>query len=575
MINKTVTKNITLPLFATSIMILALAPYACAQPYENIIVKTNGLVFDQGEPLSIIAMAHVNGKQPVTIDEFKSEAATIVGPCGLDYLNIAMIKGAHQNIKTYDELLALKDQYVNFEYKDSNTKLPCKGIDHQSVALVELSVLKTVPVAPDAVAKLTPKMKEGFFDNKTPQSVHSDAVIQFNDSEGKIQEVAIPLLYAKHDIVEYYDTDVRREPVEPSEGSQAETKVYRRNYDLSLGQYTIVGSTMSGSISEPVIIIIQSSDLSTSSVDTNVLYLLFGIIASGGILALYGINGKNVFSNATKAASHNLRKISFAIVLMGIFSVLTVPVAESEASWDEGAQGIKVQSTGTSFNVAAVQSDFFGVDFGGSGSSKGVSVQNNAFIDGQTIGTNYLWSQALTEAKATTSTTYTSYTYDTQSGTYTCKYPSEVEVKGALQFTTDEGSWPFYCPSGWTRNTGLDCYLIVDESNEIIKDVGDASKKRFDLYAYKTLSTGKINAVLKFRTCTDDTSGCGSYATLKDITSGTVAGSNEEFISDSVEGTTYYPSSALVGWEGGSTFRPLTGTYVEHSYTIDSSGTES
>lgn len=262
---------------------------------------------------------------------------------------------------------------------------------------------------------------------------------------------------------------------------------------------------------------------------------------------------------------------------MGVFSMMSMSIPNSYAAWDEGAQGIKVTSTDGDFDVTSVQSDFFGVDFGGTAASDGVSVQTNAFVDGQTIGTNYLWAQSVTEARPIPTTTYNSYTCGTQSGTYTCEYPNEVQMKGTFQMETDEGPLFFECPGGWTRVNGSHCWIIIAESTEATKDVGDAGDKRFDLYAYMELqSDGEVYAEQKYRTCDDDDGPCTGYTSLKSGTSDSVANSNEEFTSDQIGGTTYYPSSATVGYEGGQVFVPLTGTYIEHTYQVnDGSAVES
>jgi len=266
----------------------------------------------------------------------------------------------------------------------------------------------------------------------------------------------------------------------------------------------------------------------------------------------------------------------FTILTITVFSGLATPITTFAATWDQGAQGIKVSSTTTSFNVATLQDDFFGVDYGGTGASRGQSTQNNAYLSGQTVGTNYMWSQAIAESYAPAGTTYTSYTCTTQSGTYTCKTPSQIKVKGSHQLQTDEGSFPFYCPSSWFRVNGSHCYLI-NENAELTKSIGSAGKKRFDLNAYHTLqSDGKVDTFMKMRTCTSHlSSSCGTYVDIfNPAPSQTLTSSNQYFFCDTVESLIHCPSSASVGWEGDQIFRPLTGTYVEHSYTIDSSATE-
>jgi hypothetical protein len=239
----------------------------------------------------------------------------------------------------------------------------------------------------------------------------------------------------------------------------------------------------------------------------------------------------------------------------------------------EGAQGIKVQSTGTDFKASATQDDFFGLRYAsGALAANGQGTQNNAFISGQSIGSDYMWSQSLIQSYGNSGITYSTYTcvrYD--SSNYTCYFPDEIVLKASQQFETGYGGGFFPCPWGWTTAQGnTHCYKI-NEGSEMTKDIGNAGKKRFDLNTYhEIMSDGKVKAIQKIRTCTSYTAGsCGSYETIRNFTTETVANSNQRFFCDSVGGTTYCPSSASVGWEGGSEFRPRSGTYVEHTYQIN------
>ena len=281
-------RTIMMTVITAFVLGVMFVPVGYAQPHENIVVKTNGLIFEKGEPISIIAMAENTSNQPTVITEFKKDVAGISGPCGVDYLNIAMIKGSYTDIQNYEQLLNLKDQYINFEYKDSDTKLPCKGIDKNEIVSVQLSEPKSDKLTLEALSKLTPKMIQGFFGDKTPRTAHSDIVIDYIESDGDALQLEYSLLYGKQDITQYFDTNVIRKSV-----SSTETKVYRNAQDFTLGEYTIIGSTMSGSISEPVVINIQPNKASITSLDENVLYSIIGVLLSSiGIVGATIINNK-------------------------------------------------------------------------------------------------------------------------------------------------------------------------------------------------------------------------------------------------------------------------------------------
>lgn len=271
-------KNTALMTVMTAFVLgVMFAPVGYAQPHENVVVATNGLTFEKGERLSIIVMAENISNKPIRITDFKNEAAGVVGNCGIDYLNVALIKGSHTDVQNYEQLLALKDQYVNFEYKDSDTKLPCKGIDKVGINSVQLSEPTSVTVTQDMMSK---RLMNLYFGTDNPVVPYSNVVVDYINANGESVQLEYALAYSKEDITEYYDTDVQRDSISPTE-----TKVYRNVHEFTPGEYTIIGSTMSGSISEPVVITMQPNELSTSEFEGNVLYSIIGaLLSSVGIV---------------------------------------------------------------------------------------------------------------------------------------------------------------------------------------------------------------------------------------------------------------------------------------------------
>jgi hypothetical protein len=556
---------------------------ADAAVQEIVTVKTSDTIFQQGEPISILATVTTGVSTTVKSTDFMSEPAATENPCGIDYFNLAFIRGAHADIQDYGQLLALKPSYLNIQIAHSDTQLGCRGV-HAGIESIDIEPEAIEALPSDQLTELTPKISQGIFDNQEPAITSSNAIVSYTLADGDTKTISQPLVKAFPSIAEYYDREVTREPTQAPEGFRDAFNVYRKSHHFEPGQYTIIASTMSGTISEPVIITIEEGESPIiSSASTNALshflvggnypsftipLLISGAIAAGALVLISRRSSGELPGRADFG-----KGLAVFTLVSGLLMAPTIGMSPAFAAWDEGAQGIKVQSTGTDFKASATQDDFFGLRYAsGALAANGQGTQNNAFISGQSIGSDYMWSQSLIQSYGNSGITYSTYTcvrYD--SSNYTCYFPDEIVLKASQQFETGYGGGFFPCPWGWTTAQGnTHCYKI-NEGSEMTKDIGNAGKKRFDLNTYhEIMSDGKVKAIQKIRTCTSYTAGsCGSYETIRNFTTETVANSNQRFFCDSVGGTTYCPSSASVGWEGGSEFRPRSGTYVEHTYQIN------
>lgn len=64
-----------------------------AQLQEQVKTITNGKSFVQGEPIAVLTTVTTTGSDKVTLSNFKSEYATVEGPCGTPYVNFAFLRG--------------------------------------------------------------------------------------------------------------------------------------------------------------------------------------------------------------------------------------------------------------------------------------------------------------------------------------------------------------------------------------------------------------------------------------------------------------------------------------------------
>ncbi|MEM2760942.1 MAG: hypothetical protein QXN83_09660 [Nitrososphaerales archaeon] len=549
---------------------------------EKITTVTNGRTFTQGDPIAVLTQGTIVGTTRVNLDNPKSEYAGIEGPCGIPYLDFAFLRGAYPNISTYEDLLALKSNALNVRYPHTKDMISCQ-VYSTGILSVEISPAITKVNPPELTAQVEPKiMVQLFPDVARPTLTYSPAIVSYNDPEKGKVSVDYILLDSAIGITKYYDVEVIREQVAPDE-----VRVYRASHPLEPGEYTIVGFTMSGSVSKPVVITVLPEGSIPPTTANSISMLTFApnlpllITAMVGVIIPFGMFIRGGEFSALKDKIP--KKFALTAILSAILLGTSFASMPAYGAWDKGAQGIQVSNTAADYNVAILQTDQKGWKSLGTSDGTGTGSMNSAFLSGQTTGTNYLWSNAANLWRAASST-YNSYTCSTwPSGTFTCQYVNSIVYAPRQEFITDKtGGFP-NCNDGsagagfWTYDSvNQNCYKRhPDPVAEYTFNIGAGGYKRFDMNGYMTLqSDGKVHSILKFRRCTSDAeSSCGFWVTRLDYTSPTLTSSNQKFTSGVVGGTTYYPNGALVGHSGGSSYTAQPGTFVELTYdATDSSG---
>lgn len=579
------------PLAITVFVVIAMTSTIHTQtaeafPQERVTVITNGQDFAKGEPVAIFIQGTIPESTNVTVDNFQSEYPIAEGPCGITYMNFAFLRGAHPNISSYDDLLKLKDYALNVKYPAAKGYVSCM-IQSAGIDSAELSPSVTKDIPPEELANVDSRTLTKIFGDSKPSVTYSQAKVTYK-LEGYAEEtktIEYSLVDFYKGITQYYDEEVTREAI-----SSDETRVFRASHELEPGQYTIVGFTMSGAVSEPIVITISSQDKVPTPLLLGGLQRLadyanlgIGFMLAGAGFVAFAMYARRAGIGSWRNFGGSMPKFSIVILMTLMLAsgayVSTFPAAY--AAWDKGAQGIKVSGTSSSFNIAAAQTDLMGWRTTGTSDGTGASSQLNTYLSGQTTGTSYLWAQSVISFRASSST-YNSYTCNTwPSGSMTCDYVNAITLTPRTEFHTGKGL--FGCndgSAGWGFwiNDDLDCYHSNPPLNQLIeysRNIGASGYKRFNLYEYMTLSSdGKINSVTKLSRCTTQTS-CGGYEQFFSYTSPTMTSSNQKFTSGSVGGTTYYPNAVFVGHSGGAVYTGKTGTYFEQTFDVSDSSTGS
>ncbi|GBC73211.1 hypothetical protein HRbin04_00607 [archaeon HR04] len=213
---------------------------------EQIIVSTNGKFFAQGDMIELkLSVINTTG-QVLTINTFKKEYASIVSPCGIGYFDFAFLRGSYPNIATYEDLLSLKDKLINVRWPNPYTSTCMFGYV-EGIAYVEIP-----PNGPDARITYIDRNGETF-----TRSRHLTDEFRIN---------------------KYYDQFDTREEISPDE-----VRVYRASHLLEPGEYTIVGFTLAGTVSKPVVITVGTSTTSLSVLDIYTIPIISILITGIGI----------------------------------------------------------------------------------------------------------------------------------------------------------------------------------------------------------------------------------------------------------------------------------------------------
>ncbi|MEM3001085.1 MAG: hypothetical protein QXP41_02690 [Candidatus Nitrosocaldus sp.] len=212
---------------------------------EQVIVSTNGTFFAQGDTIELrLSIINTTG-QVLTINTFKKEFAGIIGPCGIGYFDFVFIRGSYPNIATYEDLLSLKDKLINVRWPNPYTSTCMSGYV-EGIAYVEIP-----PNSPDARITYIDRYGEPF-------TLSRNLTDEFR-------------------INKYYDQFDTYEQVSPTE-----VRVYRASHLLEPGEYTIVGFTLAGTISKPVVITVGTATTSLS-IDIYAMPIISILIAGIGI----------------------------------------------------------------------------------------------------------------------------------------------------------------------------------------------------------------------------------------------------------------------------------------------------
>ncbi len=500
---------------------------------EQVVINVNGERFRQGEPISIISEVRLNNGEEIIIDKFKTKSPTLPSPCGQLYLDFIFLRGSHEDISSYENLIDLQENEINVKYP--HARKTCMTGFHGETTSIKISPSITQELSQQEIINFElsrPGLIDKLFSSpSSPSFKFSKSIETYKTGSGGEKVTERDLKIMIHDITKYYDVEETMEEI-----GENKYKRYRASHILEPGEYTVVGFTQSGVISEPKIITILPKD---SELNTDI-------------------------SSKTSA-------------LLNLFS----PFQEAYGDWDNVAQGIEVDNTDSNFNEASGEADIFGARFEGLQDAEGFGLQHNAFLSGQITGTNYLWVQNIifVVADSLNHNTYTCSTWP--SGTYTCAYVDKVNLNSRMEFHTDDTGILNTCEQGsvslgfWKYDIADDaCYHIEDDIIEPV-NIGLDGKKRFDINLYDKLETnGKVKLISKFRTCTSDLlSSCGAFTELWNTTSEfAMTSSNQHFTSDTFEGKEYATNMVLVGHSGGDIFNTLDNTYIEMVYDATDSG---
>ncbi len=523
---------------------------------EVVTAKTDSLIYNVGQKIHL-TIEDFNVGSKTDISSFKDTYAGIASPCGIGYLDFAFIPGNHSDISNFDQLVALKAQELNVVYAHPNTEYAC------------------------------PDYATGFKHVTLDENSH-DAILTF-DNAGKIITDSRHLITQQY-ISNVYGTDTKIKYLSPNQ-----FVAYRDANPLSPGLYTIVAFTMSGKVSAPTVIEItnvntssaspsslQSSSLTSSSDSLPTSPSIISMLPSSSVLIAPLAIGGILLALRLKNHSGAWGGLGSSIAIGAIICTTFSPAMSSNqafADYSTSSQGVEAHNTSSTFTQATVEHQFYGANFatGSIGSGNGISVQNNQFTSGFTIGTEFLWSQSFIQFELPSGITYTNINCTTQSGSsYNCTMPSQVALKGVVNFWTKQNSFGG-CPTTWVAMTDGNCSNIFAGSWYTIPL--NSGTTRFDLNAYQQINTdGTIYLDQKYRTCTP---GCSSYSTLYDLTSPSAYGQPGNFYYDL---GTYHGNTPYYGVEGiegecsscDNDFGKATmnsGTYSTQSYTINSSGT--
>lgn len=532
-------------LLALSILtILPIATSVFAQTSTNselVRAETNGRIFQYGDTVKL-TIEDINIGPQKDVTTMKEKYAGVVSPCGIDYVDFAMLSGDQSTIQTYDELAVLGDKSLNVVYSKPYQFYACPfGVFH-GVSKASLEA----------------------------DSRHS--TISYVTDNGQINMKRE--LITVYEIQNVYGKEALEKQISPEESIR-----YVDSQPLPVGKYTIIAFTLSGNISKPIVIEITNATGNAPQVvpgHTETVFpngnSILPDVSLASLLTIPAMFGGVMFTSLRK--TRNLAS-SFKLALaLTIVTTVALPMSEANqafAAYNVNSQGVEAHGTSTSFKSATAEDQWEGIQTA-KGTGQGTSLFNNHFVKNFSVGKDMLWSQSFVQIETPTSATTNSHTCTTQSGTYTCKLPSTVNLVGVYNVWTFQNAGT--CPTGFTPQPGGTC---VDLGNGSIWGVTISSTKtRIDTNTFNQVqSTGKLYMDQKYRTCTGST--CSAYTTVYSHLTPVYATTSGYFGSQFIPplSATYY---GIVGPEGecgtcnGGAGRVsfLDGTYATQWYSTTS-----
>ncbi|HET8719614.1 MAG TPA: hypothetical protein VFM64_01295, partial [Candidatus Nitrosotenuis sp.] len=229
--------------------------------YETVSVKTSENTYAPDHGISVLLSARVANPENVgrNLDLPQLEYPLIPEACGIPYYNLAIMPGDYKGeIRSFADLVRLKDKILNLEVTNKHTSCIMSG--PQQFVSVKLSEPTKIPYEKEPLAQ----MREHGYDvgplidfvDKNPNALkteYSNATVKFVTKSGSLSTITYNLLRFFGNVTQYYDkSETRDAVVSPTDGSVVGWDVYIASHQLESGNYTLVGFTMSGSISEPV-----------------------------------------------------------------------------------------------------------------------------------------------------------------------------------------------------------------------------------------------------------------------------------------------------------------------------------
>ena len=305
--------------------------------HEKISVFTDKEFYRLGEAISVLATATPElNKTNKDLIVRENRYPLYEGDCGIPYLAVAFIPGSHPEINSFEKLFQLKDEILNVDVKDPPYSRSCMFPASQEYVSVRLSPPLTrifyLDEEKDNMSEDQFESYRGFFKDGKLELTYSNATLTSVTKSGGVWNSTRELWYSHIGIKQHYDKFETRELVSTSPSGEESYNRYLASHPFEVGSYTLVGFTMSGSISKPAIITVQQ-DSSISNLSSNVLdipsketlWLRFSqnffhiftlvplaVITFGGVIIFLGLRERKI----------RTKSVTYKIVIVGSLTIL-------------------------------------------------------------------------------------------------------------------------------------------------------------------------------------------------------------------------------------------------------------